>query len=300
MTDIFQKLMKIFDENVSLLRVKESGNHAYTIPDAELNQCLQIIFDTLSEECISFTLNRTKAEKTTIIVYEQDQINNLILYHQSNSNELLKKKYCKRIIPVVGQDGVGKTTLIDSLVLSTNKKSQYYRFKKLFRKSFIYHVSYRYLNKKLSKIYGKKIEKNDFDDYYGIFIIFTSLLRYPLLMLRTFFVHKMILSDRYFHDYILKNISFEDKKIVLRDRWTLLLKIIPNTYWFLQLDAPSDIILARKQEMSKYDIDMYRQLIFKLYLHKPSVVYTYINTKNELSECKNILKHEAENSGLLK
>ncbi len=310
MTDVFQELIqKIFDENSSFMLLKGKtndkqnmfyGDYDYSISEGELNKCLQIIFDTLSEAGISFTIDKIKSEKTKIIVYEKGQTSNLILYHQLNIKKLSRKMYCKKIIPVVGPDGVGKTTLIDELVLCTDEKAQYYRFKKLFRKSFIYHISYRYLTKKLSKIHGKKVEKNDFDDYYGVFIIFTALIRYPLLMLSTFFGRKMILSDRYFYDYILKDISFKDKKIVLRDKWKFLLKMIPNSYWFLQLDAPTDIILARKQEMTRYDIEMYRKLMFKLYLNKPSVVYTYINTKNDLNECKNVLEQEARNNGLLR
>ena len=430
MIDLFHELIeKIFDENISLVQLREknidienifSGNYDYYIPPAQLNQCLEIMFNLLSQKCINFSINKMKFGKTKVIIYAKNNINqyihlelwnhlevkdslgqaskyifedtlNTIIYKDKNAYKLslkvealyylsylhtksknldspeviyqveyykaksrdlkevhdlylellsthnisktshkanmilidlnilekeslidskvlsvtLKKVLvktnskilkCIKIVPVVGPDGVGKTSLIEDMILNIGQKVQYYRFKRLFRKSFIYHILYRYLTKKSSK----KVDKNSYDDEHGVFIIFISLMRYPMLMLNILFSLKIIFSDRYFHDYILKNTRAEDERIVLRKKWKFLLKMIPNLYWFIQLDAPSDIILARKQEMSKNDIEMYRKLMFKLYLNKPSMVYTYINTKNDLNECTNILKQEAKNNGLLK
>ena len=69
-------------------------------------------------------------------------------------------------------------------------------------------------------------------------------------------------------------------------------------YWFIQLDAPTDVVHARKQELSAQAIDSYRDSVFRLYLKKPSRVYSYINTALPLEQCSAALKHSGQALGV--
>ena len=64
---------------------------------------------------------------------------------------------------------------------------------------------------------------------------------------------------------------------------------VPHTYRFLQLDAPSEVIHARKNELNAEDIASYRYDVFTMYLRKPSMLYAYINTANDIEQCSDVL-----------
>lgn len=87
-----------------------------------------------------------------------------------------------------------------------------------------------------------------------------------------------------------------EKETYLRENWKFLLQFIPKSYWIMHLDANSEIILSRKEELSSDDIDKYRELNFTLYLNKPSVVYSYINTGINVEKCRDVLLYTGLNS----
>jgi hypothetical protein len=206
---------------------------------------------------------------------------------RKNKADILK---FQRFIPVVGPDGVGKTTLIESLIKSFQKRSQYYRFKKTYRGSFIYNAIYPLLKLRTKKYLNvTKIDKNQVDDLYGNFIFNIALIKYTLFIATNLLIRKFRFADRFFYDLILQNMRFDNKISGLRENWRSLLKKTPNVFWLIQLDAPDTVIHERKKELSEADILTYRLEIFKLYLHKPSIHYTYINTANTLETCTEIL-----------
>jgi hypothetical protein len=142
------------------------------------------------------------------------------------------------------------------------------------------------------------MEKNQYDDYYGDWIITIAAIRYPFLVLGTLFSKKFYFSDRFFHDFIIQDTRFLEKRAHLRAGWKKLLHKSPNSYWFLHLDAPTDVILARKDELNREAIDSYREDIFAMYLEKPPLIYSYINTALPIERCTEHLLDTAKNVGI--
>lgn len=184
----------------------------------------------------------------------------------------------RTIIPFMGPDGVGKTTVIELVQKRFNGK--YYRFKKMFRKSPIYNLYY-YLYKTFQKDKVKNCSKNQIDDLMGLHIVCISLISYFLISFKFLFSKRYILSDRYFYDYFFQNIRFDDKKIKLNPNKNLLMPFIPKTKYSVHLDAPIDIIYSRKQEMLLEDIGFYQLNLFDM-MQKRTYYYIYINTANDL------------------
>ncbi|MDQ1339640.1 MAG: hypothetical protein QG567_793, partial [Campylobacterota bacterium] len=209
-----------------------------------------------------------------------------------NKSSLLK---AQRFIPVMGPDGVGKTTIIESICKKLQKGAKYYRFKKTYRGSIIYNAIYPILKASAKKrLNMKKIDKNQVDDLYGNLIFYIALLKYSIFIMINLIFRKFRFADRFFYDLFLKNIRFIDKNATLRENWETLLKRTPKVFWLIQLDAPNDVILSRKRELLENDLNLYREETFKLYINKPSIVYTYINTSADINTCTNILIKNSE------
>lgn len=218
------------------------------------------------------------------------QLRRKISLHRVYSQLLRRLK----ITPVVGPDGVGKTSIIEALKKRSRSRIKYYRFKNLFRHNFLYQLSFPFLKRKLNA----EVAKNQYDDLYGEWLVTIASLRFPLLALVTFLGKRFYFSDRFFHDLILKDTRFLDRKAVLRENWKALIKKSPRTFWFLQLDAPAEVILSRKQELNADAIRCYRKEVFRMYLEKPSRIYSYINTDNSIEVCGDVLMKTARNSGI--
>lgn len=199
-----------------------------------------------------------------------------------------------KIIPVVGPDGVGKTSIIEALKKRSRSTLKYYRFKNLFRHNFLYQLTAPFLKRRLAS----RVEKNQYDDIYGAWLVTIASLRFPLLALVTFFGKRFFFSDRFFHDLILKDTRFPEKKAALRENWKALLKRTPRSFWFVQLDAPTTVVLSRKEELNGDAIDCYRKEVFRMYLEKPSRIYSYINTDNPIETCSGVLITTARHSGI--
>ncbi|WP_271273251.1 hypothetical protein [Aliamphritea hakodatensis] len=198
------------------------------------------------------------------------------------------------IIPVIGPDGVGKTTLITAVQKKIAGNSHYYRFKKLFRGSLGYQ-----LNHFLTQLReGKGYDKNQHNDQHGLKMMAIARRRYPDLLKQARKAGSYYFSDRFFHDYIIENLRFDDKPAALRNQWQKLLEVSPNTHWFIQLDAPADVILSRKNELSAEDIDTYREACLAMYVHRPSPVFSFINTSHTLEKCVKHLLDDAERAGV--
>ena len=199
-----------------------------------------------------------------------------------------------KVIPVVGPDGVGKTSVIEEMKRKSHSKIKYYRFKGLFRHSLLYKLSSLYLRKKLPK----RVPKNQYDDIYGAWLIRIASLRYPFVVLAAWLSGRFYFSDRFFHDFIIQDTRFLEKEAKLRQNWKELLKLTPNSFWFIHLDAPTKVILSRKDELNAAAIESYRRYIFQMYLEKPSLLYSYVNTSLDLQRCVTPLLHTSKLIGM--
>ncbi|MBT3192408.1 MAG: hypothetical protein HN341_07620 [Verrucomicrobia bacterium] len=199
-----------------------------------------------------------------------------------------------RITPVLGPDGVGKTSLINALKTISRSRVHYYRFKRLFRHNWLYQLSRAILKRR----FPKTLQKNQYDDIHGTWLHTIAWIRYPLLVLFSLLSRRFMFSDRYYHDLLIKNTRFLEKQTRFRSNWKRLLRKSPGTFCLVQLDAPTDVIHSRKEELSAQAIDAYRTSVFEMYLKKPSIVYSYINTSLSLEHCSRALLHSSAALGV--
>jgi len=319
MINDINKLFSIFlnsiaeqEINLEEIKVDFTNSYSYYISNELVNNTLETLFDTCSSNQYCFTVLRDQYAQIKVILFDKitDETLEIVFFTtlQNKIKQELEEKYKKRveflrklkIFPVIGPDGVGKTTLLTQVMDFLDEKTLYKRFKKIVRRSVIYNILYPINKFFLTKKLGKKPEKDQHDDIHFFLIICAGLGYYPYLIFQALFKHKLVFLDRFFYDYLLEDISFREKNTHLRKNWKFLLKFIPMVYWCIHLDADAKIILERKNELSTDDIDKYRKLNFQLYMQKPSIVYTYINTGLELEQCKNILLRSGITSNIFK
>lgn len=222
------------------------------------------------------------------------RISDTLLKVYSTLNRIKRKIFSyNHSIPIIGPDGVGKTSLIKSVQEKSNVKISFFKFKKTFRVSPFYKITYFLLSKVLQKEIGSidKPGKIQVDDRFGNIVIYNAILLFPLRWIRYLFSKRIIFIDRYFNEYLLINSRWQTEKLALRKDWRFLLKFIPRTYSIIHLDAPTEVILSRKAELDERGIEAYRELLFKTFLEKPFVVYSYINTDLPLEQCSDLALH---------
>ncbi len=271
-----------------IFNISSSNEYSFSINRDDYNRCLIYIFDKISS-----------TKKIISLFYIRDK--NSFRYKINSKFYTIRNSILKAItiIPLIGPDGAGKTTLLTTITDSLNQKYLLKVFKRITRRSIVFNLTYPLNVYKLKKK-GIKKGKNEISDQNPGLVIMSGLTYYPYLIMIAFFQKKLIFVDRFFQDSLMENIRFIDKIILLRKNWKTLLKFIPITFWIIQLDAKNEIILSRKNELSYDDIDKYRELNFKIYLEKPAVIYSYINTGNDLENCKNTILTIGDETGVLK
>jgi thymidylate kinase len=225
-----------------------------------------------------------------------------ILLKMESSWRRIKRKLLQSLqsAPVVGPDGVGKTTLIEAIMNKSTSKIGFYRFKKLFRTSPIYRLCFPLLRKSLENElkWDRDVGKSEVDDRYGAFVIFNALALYPFRLIKNKLMNRFMFIDRYFHDYLLTNVRLPVGKAGLRADWKRLLAWIPESYWLIHLDASAEVIHERKTELNAEGIAAYRYGIFEMYLEKPFMVYSYIYTETPTEQCCDLLMAISEEIGV--
>lgn len=201
------------------------------------------------------------------------------------------------IIAFIGPDGVGKTTLINEYLTSLRGKAKYYRFKKLFRNALLYKLALPFMRLFASQHHGRKLQKNQIDDYYAVLPFLISRLRYPHLSIRRLW-GTTILTDRFFYDFLYYGTRFNELKTVRRGSYRVLSKLIPKPRCLIQLDASYEVISSRKNELNEHDILFYGESTFEAYLNSPGPSYLYLNTSHELTQCIQVLNSVSNKIGL--
>ena len=169
---------------------------------------------------------------------------------------------------LIGPDGVGKSTVASAILQAT--PSKLIRYKSVFRRSHTYKALYFSQKKKHS-------DKNNYDDLHPNSILITSLFRLYCKSLLSFFSRKIILSDRYTNDHLashLRAVTAPQKSSLL----FLKSKFIPAPRRIIQLDAPADVILSRRDELSEQTINFLSDFYLESsVLIKPKKII-YLNT----------------------
>ncbi len=286
-------------------------NDVFLISSDDLNRILNIIFIEVSSLEYSFIVQRDKINsyKLEFFDYQSNKIKRIILKTSRDNEDTFvseffayKQRYFEKsvIVSILGPDGVGKTTLLNSVLKKSDDKVLYKRFKKIVRRSSLYNIIYPISRYFLKKKLGFKPQKDQHDDRHSKLIVLCGLFYYPYLIYKALIRKNFIFVDRFFQDYLLKNISFMNKETSLRENWKSYLYFIPRTTCVIHLDAKEEIILSRKEELSKADIRKYRELNFVMYLEKPAMLYVYINTGKDIKYCKNVLIYSLKKLGMFK
>lgn len=297
-SDFIHKLiLELKNKNIE---IKELDGNTYLVTNKNLNNFLKIIFKQCSKNKFCFNIIREELDFIILEIFNSKEIKTYFIKIEYDENisknkQLYRKKFKKyksrKIYPIVGPDGVGKTTLLTSTIDIKKKDIFYKRFKKIVRRSIIYNLMYPINKFFLKRKLGFKPEKDQHDDKHYFLIMLAGLFYYPYLIFNSSLKKRVVFIDRFFNDYLLENISFLDKKTKLRKNWNRLLFLIPQVFWMVHLDAKPKIILNRKDELKKRDVKKYKNYNFKIYLKKPSFIYTYINTGLDLEDCKLFLEH---------
>ena len=170
---------------------------SYYINQVQVNKILQIIFETCSSHNYCFSITRDKYSQIKVRFFDKitDEIMTLIFFTimPDNIDEKLVIKYNKKvnflkrikIIPVIGPDGVGKSTILNDVMNTFEEKVFFKRFKKVVRNSILYNIFHPLNKNSVRKKVGKKSVKNQHDDIHYLLCIFGALTAYPYLIFQT-------------------------------------------------------------------------------------------------------------------
>lgn len=182
----------------------------------------------------------------------------------------------KFVIVVMGIDGAGKSTLIEELVKQLsfifNVKTTYMGWHDFYLWPIKIYRYFRYKNrdKKKRKIFIESIKKVGFIENIAVFIELYS--RY-LKSVRDR-NSEIILFDRYFYDSIIRSKNHFMENI--------LISFVPEPDLFLLLDAPDEVLYARKKEVSLESIKLLKEMIYSKDYLKPIVINTH---ENDIPAC---------------
>lgn len=194
----------------------------------------------------------------------------------------LRNKIGSRTVAVIGPDGSGKTTLIDAIRSShVSKNFRFKRFKRYFRRVLPYIV--------------RSQDRNDRDQKLLCLILPVSILTFTFGYLLSF-RSKSTLLDRYFYDYLIKDVRETNRPLRKIALYKYLSKILPKPYKLVIAMCPAEVIVERKQEMSVKTIndlyDIYLEQVF--YSGLDDVLFCNTNLNPEIS-CQQAVEFLADN-----
>lgn len=264
-------------------------NSTFEVETDLIDVFLQKLFLELSASKISFFIDRSKAHEIKIVIFLEAK-KSIYIKTTNQKHSLIHKLKVKcakitNIIPIVGPDGVGKTTILESLTTQSSVDSGLFRFKKSYRVSPFFYMLYPFFWLILKLKRKRDVDKLEVDERFAPIIFFIALFMYPFRALKYKLKNKTMFSDRYFYDFMFDNILFNQNNPKLRDIWKSYLHFTPLAYFLIHLDAPNEIILSRKKEMSSSGMDIYRDGIFRLYVAHSVPFYIYINTTDTIQNC---------------
>ena len=179
----------------------------------------------------------------------------------------------KKIVPIVGPDGVGKGAVSDAALSGLSQWAPF-PFKMLYRIKGFYSARLRLVPN------FKNQAGNQLDEQIGYYIYFMAWMMIRLL--KVFKPSKKILLDRYFLDYLGTPIRYlkpnqTPKKLKY---YNILLWLMPVPNNIIFLGCKSDSLILRKNELEIVSVDFLQQLYCDFIIKKKPPVTLFVSTEN--------------------
>lgn len=195
------------------------------------------------------------------------------------------------IMPVVGPDGVGKTTIVEGFVQAEGSGHRSAKFKRLFRHWAGMKPAYL-INKAFPGVFcdqGRPLKNNELDERFSWAAILVATLTYRFLQL-SILVQPLrskpsqVALDRFFWDYLVKPRASTDALMPTPGaRW--LVRITPKPKKIVICVAAPALIRSRKRELTS-------SVIEGLYEHYVSLLASNRATSALFLPCDNNLEDE--------
>lgn len=188
--------------------------------------------------------------------------------------------YIKKIIPIVGPDGVGKGVVTNESLKSLRNVSSY-RFKKLYRLNKIYSL-------RLKLLFNNTREpKNILDERILYYIFFTSLISFQNLKFSL--KNNSILLDRYFPDYFASPIRHLNKGKVPKKAafYKTILFLTPVPHKMIFMGCQNSSLIERKNELPLRSVKFMETIYIEFIEKKRLPEVLFISTENEITVSSN-------------
>lgn len=181
----------------------------------------------------------------------------------------------KKIVPIIGPDGVGKGAVSEAALSSLNKWAAF-PFKMLYRIKGFYSGRLRIVPNFKNKA------GNQSDEEIGYFIYFMAWIM--IRVLKIFKPTKNILLDRYFLDYLGTPIRYLKENQVPKklNNYNLLLWLMPVPNTIIFLGCKSESLILRKNELPIVSVDFLQHLYFDFIIKKRPPVTLFVSTENNV------------------
>lgn len=198
----------------------------------------------------------------------------------------------KKIIPLVGPDGVGKGSVSDQAIENL-KGWSWFPFKLLYRVRFFYRLRLSFVSD------WKKNPNNLNDEKIKGYIFFMAFFNVRMLALLK---KNKVLLDRYFMDYFASPIRYprdgeEPQKIKF---YRLFLKLTPVTNHIIFLGCADTSLMERKNELPLKSVACLQKLNCEYIIEKrvPSVLF--LSTENPIETSSKVLYNYLKRTGYAK
>ena len=181
----------------------------------------------------------------------------------------------KKIVPIIGPDGVGKGAVSEAALSSLNKWAVF-PFKMLYRIKGFYSGRLRLVPNFKNKA------GNQSDEEIGYFIYFMAWIM--IRVLKLFKPTKNILLDRYFLDYLGTPIRYLKENQVPKklNNYNLLLWLMPVPNTIIFLGCKSESLILRKNELPIVSVDFLQHLYCDFIIKKRPPVTLFVSTENNV------------------
>lgn len=190
----------------------------------------------------------------------------------------------KRIIPIVGPDGVGKGIITErGLSGLERKKFMAFRFKRLYRTRKLYNFWLPHVLKDSDR------PKNFLDEKIGNYIFLRSLFKIRTLLLRN--PGKIILMDRYFTDYFGAPVRYlkEDQTPRKLRFYDQMVPLTPKPVTMIFMGCKNESLVERKDELPLISVAFLQRLIEEFIIKKGLETALFISTENDIKTSSRVL-----------